>query len=136
MSLSGKKGSAEHFHEGNYTKIVQTCKRSRSTMFVESCDLDTSSMRGGPIQNINQARVHDNMAFIYKQHLLCWNFSCSDNFLKIYPSQSQSSIPPSYPPGLSFLQGSALGLDRVVDDATSPSGEVHGNQGVLRYAPL
>ena len=85
MSLSGKKGSAQHFHEGNYTKIVQTCKRSWSTMFVESCDLDTPS--------INQGRVHDNMAFIYKQHLLCWNHSCLDNFLKIYPSQSQSSIP-------------------------------------------
>lgn len=35
-----------------------------------------------------------------------------------------------------FFQGGALGLDGVVDDATGPPGEVHGNQGVLRYASL
>lgn len=44
--------------------------------------------------------------------------------------------PPSYPPGLSLLQGSALGLDRVVDDTAGPSREVHGDQGILRYTPL
>lgn len=35
-----------------------------------------------------------------------------------------------------FFQGGALGLDGVVDDATGPPGEVHGNQGILRYASL
>lgn len=42
----------------------------------------------------------------------------------------------SYPPGLPFLQGGALGLDRVVNDTARPSWKVHGDQGVLRHAPL
>lgn len=43
---------------------------------------------------------------------------------------------PPYPPGLSLLQGGALGLDGVFDNATGPSREVHGDQGILRYTPL
>lgn len=39
-----------------------------------------------------------------------------------------------FPPGMPFFQGGALGLDGVVDDATGPPGEVHGNQRILRYA--
>lgn len=53
----------------------------------------------------------------------------------ISPSQLLHLLP-SYPPGLSLLHGSALGLDGVVDDATGPSREVHGDEGVLRYTPL
>lgn len=43
---------------------------------------------------------------------------------------------PPHPPGLSFLQGGALGLHRVVDDAAGPPREIHGDQGVLGHAPL
>lgn len=44
--------------------------------------------------------------------------------------------PPPHPPGLSLLQGGALGLHGVVDDAAGPPGEVHGDQGVLGHASL
>lgn len=64
--------------------------------------------------------------------ILCADFFY---FLKISPSKALISSP-SYPPRLSLLQGSALGLDGVVDDATGPSREVHGNQGILRYTSL
>lgn len=43
---------------------------------------------------------------------------------------------PPHPPGLPLLQGGALGLHGVVDDAAGPPGEIHGDQGVLRHAPL
>lgn len=43
---------------------------------------------------------------------------------------------PPHPPGLSLLQGGALGLHGVVDDAAGPPGEIHGDQGVLGHAPL
>lgn len=44
--------------------------------------------------------------------------------------------PPPHPPGLSLLQGGALGLHGVVDDAAGPPGEIHGDQGVLGHASL
>lgn len=47
-----------------------------------------------------------------------------------------SPPPPPHPPGLPLLQGGALGLHGVVDDAASPPGEIHGDQRVLRHAPL
>lgn len=43
---------------------------------------------------------------------------------------------PPHPPGLALLQGGALGLHGVVNDAAGPPGEIHGDQGVLRHAPL
>lgn len=54
----------------------------------------------------------------------------------VFIGNSLTSIPKSYPPGLSLLQGSALSLDRVVDDTAGPSREIHGDQGILRYTPL
>lgn len=46
-----------------------------------------------------------------------------------------SPLPP-HPPGLSLLQGGALGLQGVVNDAAGPPGEIHGDQRVLGHAPL
>lgn len=37
---------------------------------------------------------------------------------------------------MALLQGGALGLHGVVDDAARPSREIHGDQGILRHAPL
>lgn len=42
----------------------------------------------------------------------------------------------AHPPGLALLQGGALSLHGVVDDTAGSPREVHGNQRVLRYAPL
>lgn len=41
----------------------------------------------------------------------------------------------SFPPGVSLLQGSTLGLDWVVDDAAGASRKIHSDQGVLRHTP-
>lgn len=43
---------------------------------------------------------------------------------------------PPHPPGLSLFQGGALGLYGVVNDTAGPPGEIHGDQRVLRHAPL
>lgn len=48
----------------------------------------------------------------------------------------QTSSLPAHPPGLSLLQGGALGLYGVVNDAAGPPGEIHGDQRVLGHTPL
>lgn len=59
-----------------------------------------------------------------------------DSDFLYFPPKAPWFYPPSYPPVLSLLQSSTLGLDWVVDDTAGTSREVHGNQGILRYTPL